>query len=67
MLRLNSFDREIIRFLGNRGESNTNEISKNLKISWATILSHLNKMKKMGYVNKSKDGELVVWSLRYKK
>jgi DNA-binding transcriptional ArsR family regulator len=65
MVRLDHFDREIIHFLGNRGESNTNEISENLKISWATTNIHLNKLKKMGYVKSNRDGGIIYWELNY--
>jgi len=66
MTRLDHYDRSIIHFLGKRGESNANEISENLKISWATTSNHLKKLKKMGYViHSKKKGESIIWSLNY--
>lgn len=64
-VRLDHYDREIIRFLGKRGKSNTNEVSTNLKISWITTNVHLKKLKIMGYVLSEKEGELVNWELNY--
>lgn len=63
--RLDNIDKQIIHFLGNRGNANTNEISENLKISWATANKHLRKLNIKGYVIKEKQGELIIWSLNY--
>jgi Mn-dependent DtxR family transcriptional regulator len=65
MVRLDHFDREIIHFLGNRGDSNTNEISENLKISWATSQIHLKKLVRMGYVSSYKTNKIITWKLNY--
>ena len=64
-IRLDHFDREIIRVLGNIGQSNTNEIADNLKISWVTALLHLKKLKSMRYVSSHKEKTILFWKLKY--
>ena len=64
-IRLDHYDKNIIRYLGKRGDSNTNKIAEALDISWKTTNDHLKKLKKYGYVRKYKKGIIVYWSLNY--
>jgi DNA-binding Lrp family transcriptional regulator len=50
MVDLDHYDREIIYFLGHRGDSTTNYIADELGLSWATVNEHLKKLTKLGIV-----------------
>ena len=60
---LDHYDRIIINFLANRGESTTNEVSTTLTISWATATKHLTKLEKMGYVSRAEVGNETRWAI----
>ena len=63
--RLDQYDKRIIHFLGHRGPSNTNYIAEELEISWATVLSHLKRLKIKGFVDYERKGETMIWKLNY--
>jgi len=61
--RLDPTDKAIIHYLGNVGDSNINEISKEIDASWGATRSHLKKLRKMGYIRSYKSGEGFLWTL----
>lgn len=65
MARLDHYDRAIIHFLGNRGESNTNEVADGVGISWITADTHLKKLNSIGYILTRKKGKIIYWRLNY--
>ena len=62
MGHLDQYDKQILRHLINKGESNANQIAENLGISWATTLKHLEMLSKMGYVVSKKKGKITLYT-----
>ena len=65
-IRIDHYDREIIRFLGRKGESSTNQIADGADFSWATALKHLRKLKGYGFVLTNFKRNKIYWRLRFK-
>lgn len=63
-MNLNRNQKLIIHFLGNRGESNTNEVATGTQMSWGGALKNLQILYKKGYINKRRGTNNLYWELK---
>jgi len=65
-IKIDHYDRGIISFLGEKGESSTNQIAYGADFSWATTIKHLRKLKRYGFVLSDVKRKKTYWRLKFK-